>query len=319
MLTPNVSVIIPTYNRANYVAEAITSALAQTQPPREVIVVDDGSTDDTANALAGFGDRIQVITQSNGGSSAARNAALSVAQGEFVAWLDSDDVWLPEKLARQLEAAHHWPDAALIHTRCYVIDAESRQRPLPADDEPEIDCLEEDALERIIHHCYPNTSSCLIRHSALDTVGGFDPSWAFAEDWELNLRLAERFPFAYVAERLTCYRIHAQSKTADGYPHALGQVRLRRHIHTRRRQWLSVRATQGMREALNIQHREYLSACIHLGKTARARGDHRVACSAFRQAVCLEPLAHKNWSRCFGMSIAALVHPPKPLTDAPAH
>src|SRR5690348_3025712 len=98
----NISVIIPAYNAANCIQRAIDSALAQTLPPREVIVVDDGSTDETPRLVVSYGERVHLIQQSNAGPGAARNRAVRASRGEWLAMLDADDSWLPQKLERQL-------------------------------------------------------------------------------------------------------------------------------------------------------------------------------------------------------------------------
>lgn len=117
-----VSVVIPTYNRADLVCAAIDSALAQTHPAIEIIVVDDGSTDHTPARLAAYGDRIRVVRQSNAGVCAARNAGFAAAYGGFVALLDSDDRWLPWKLAAQMDAFRCHPELQMVYTDFSVID-----------------------------------------------------------------------------------------------------------------------------------------------------------------------------------------------------
>src|SRR5687767_14566662 len=116
MTAPTVSVVIPTYNYGRYVGDAIDSALAQTRPPDEVVVVDDGSTDDTPDRLAAYGDRIRVVRQTNQGLSAARNAGIRAAHGDWVAFLDSDDAFHPRKLELQLGALARRPELRLLAT-----------------------------------------------------------------------------------------------------------------------------------------------------------------------------------------------------------
>jgi len=118
----SVSVIIPTYNRAGSVVRAVESALNQTAPPMEVIVVDDGSTDATPEALRPFGDRIVYIRQENQGVSAARNAGIAASRGSLIAFLDSDDIWMPWKLELQLTCFASYPDLVLLGTGCTAID-----------------------------------------------------------------------------------------------------------------------------------------------------------------------------------------------------
>src|SRR5512143_3730544 len=107
---PLVSVVMPVYNGARYLRQALESALAQTYRPLEIVVVDDGSTDETPAILAEFGTRIRALRQPNSGSAAARNAALDAARGELIAFLDADDLWLPQKLAVQVEYLREHPD-----------------------------------------------------------------------------------------------------------------------------------------------------------------------------------------------------------------
>jgi glycosyltransferase involved in cell wall biosynthesis len=125
----DVSVIIPTYNRASLVAEAIESALRQTRPPREIIVVDDGSVDDTRQVLASFGDQITAIHQDNKGVGGARNRALEVAQGRYLAFLDSDDLWMERKLEWQVAIMEQFPNLGFLFSDFVITDNESRVIP----------------------------------------------------------------------------------------------------------------------------------------------------------------------------------------------
>src|SRR5439155_13490896 len=115
-----------TYNRANYLPEAIESVLSQTHRDLEVIVVDDGSTDETEAIVRPYLGRIRYARQENGGRSAARNTAVGIAQGEFVAFCDSDDRWLPDRLERQLEALAGRPEVGMVHGQVELVDAEGR-------------------------------------------------------------------------------------------------------------------------------------------------------------------------------------------------
>lgn len=116
MKQPLISCIVPVYNGELYLREAIDSILAQTYRPLEIIVVDDGSTDATPDVVAGYGDRLRYIRQPNAGPGAARNHGLNLAQGEFIAFLDADDLWHPDKLARQMTRFLNRPDLDLCIT-----------------------------------------------------------------------------------------------------------------------------------------------------------------------------------------------------------
>jgi glycosyltransferase involved in cell wall biosynthesis len=126
---PQVTVIIPTFNRARYLTEAIQSVLGQTFPDYELIVVDDGSTDGTAAVLEGFGDsRLRVLRQENHGISAAMNAGLRAAQGEYIARLDSDDVWFPNLLAYETRVLDSRPDIGVVYARAQAMSANGTPR-----------------------------------------------------------------------------------------------------------------------------------------------------------------------------------------------
>ena len=123
---PKVSVIIPVFNGAETIGRALQSVFAQTFTDYEIVVVNDGSTDDTASVLAGYGEKIRVVSQSNRGLSAARNAGIAASQGEYVALLDDDDQWLPEKLALCVPVLDADPDCALVYTGMLKVDADGR-------------------------------------------------------------------------------------------------------------------------------------------------------------------------------------------------
>lgn len=174
---PTISVIIPAYNAAPFVGRAIESALAQTYAPLEILVVDDGSTDETALVVAQFPAPVCLLRQDNAGPAAARNHGAREAKGEWLALLDADDVWLPEKLERQSVFADD-PHVGLI--RCF------REGQLP-DDEAQREITFERLWER---NCIAN-SSVLVRRSAFEAVNGFDEDRTIisVEDYNLWLRI----------------------------------------------------------------------------------------------------------------------------------
>lgn len=201
----SVSVVIPTYNYAQYLGEAIDSALAQTLPPLEVIVVDDGSTDDTPQVLAAYGDRIRVLRQMNAGVAIARNSGIGAARGEYVAFLDADDVWLPRKL--ELQMARFDGDVGLVH--CGVEFGTTIQLPrVEGDVADALLLLEPD----IIHG--PG-STVVVRKRVAEEIGGFDPSLPASEDWDFIYRVATRYRVAHVAEPLVRYRKHGSGRHDD--------------------------------------------------------------------------------------------------------
>lgn len=209
---PKVSVVIPTYNRARYVTEAIDSVLAQTVPPDEIIVVDDGSTDNTQDVLKRFGDRIKYIRQDNAGPGIARNTGIKSSKNEYIAFLDSDDLWEPNRLERQLAAAkryRHRPvlwfsDAKFVlpdvQVRASEWEIHGRFRP-----ERAIGILEK-PNEFVVKGYIINTSTILANRKALLQVGLFEPKRE-SEDGGLWVRLGRIGSFGYIAESLCVRRM----------------------------------------------------------------------------------------------------------------
>jgi CTP:molybdopterin cytidylyltransferase MocA len=211
MAGPLVSVVIPVYNGARYVWAAIESVLAQRsgRAAIECIVVNDGSTDDSAAVIASFGDRVVAIRQANAGVAAARNAGLRAARGEFVAFLDQDDWWLPEKIERQMERALADRRVDLVHTEvCYYDEVGGRTvgrlnalRP---------DLLVGPCYEQLLLGNAITNSTVMVRRAALDAVGFFDTGLAgnTVQDYDLWLRIAQRGALDFVPEKLAVYRLH---------------------------------------------------------------------------------------------------------------
>ena len=202
------SVIIPTYNRGPNVTRAIASVLAQTLPVDEVIVVDDGSTDGTADAVrAQFGSRVNLFAQKNAGVSAARNRGIHEAHGEWVAFLDSDDVWLPTKMERQREALDKFgPEFGAcftnnLHDGCPGMPS-SRFKEVSFEGAPGFGILE-DPIRYTMSGIQPfQTSSLLTKRTLVQELGGFDEGMAIGEDTDLFFRLSFRTKFCYVSEPL---------------------------------------------------------------------------------------------------------------------
>jgi glycosyltransferase involved in cell wall biosynthesis len=195
-----VSAVIPAYNYGQFVCEAVDSALEQSYPAMEVIVVDDGSTDDTRQRLAAYGSRIRYVWQSNSGLSAARNTGIREAHGAWVAFLDADDVWHRDKTARQLAAARAIGQPALIGSR----GADTLPIELPA--KPEARSL---TVCDFLLALPMGPSGTIVRREAFDVVGFFDESLRSVEDRDMWLRLAARCPAAAVDCSCWWYRTHA--------------------------------------------------------------------------------------------------------------
>ncbi len=197
---PAASVVIPAYNAAWCVGKAIDSVLAQDFTDREVIVVDDGSTDDTAAVLATYGEAIRVVRKANGGMSSARNAGIAAARGEFVAFLDADDWWLPGKLGKQVALMRQRPDVGFSSTAARVEDPQGRLLNLWTCDRADHPILL--ALFASNAGIAGGSSALMARRRLLERVGPYDESLGGVEDGDLWMRLAAVSDYACLPEPL---------------------------------------------------------------------------------------------------------------------
>jgi glycosyltransferase involved in cell wall biosynthesis len=216
MNEPLVSVVIATWNTGRYLPETLASALAQTYLRREIIVVDDGSTDDTVARIEPFRSAIRYIRQEHQGLAAARNAGIAAAQGEFIALLDADDLWSPEKLALQVAVAGRNPGSGLIACGGVEFAGEQVLRPLMVGSVGRL--LHDDAGHEVsgwFHREFleANAISCpaqtLIPRRVLDEIGPFIDSGA--QDYDCYLRIAQRFPITFHGDSLVRWRYRPDS------------------------------------------------------------------------------------------------------------
>lgn len=234
---PTVSVVIPTYNRARWLGDAIRSVMGQTHRPLEVLVVDDGSTDDTPAVCAEFGPPVRHIPQEHAGAAVARNRGLKEARGEYIAFLDSDDLWEPLKLETHLEVHRALPDVAWSLSDCQVIDALGRPLPLPqgfarafpvfraVKKEPErffasaltattVTAAGEDrtvytgdVFELLFEGNFATPQCTVIHRSLCEQVGEFDARMLVAQDTEYFHRVAAVAPVAIILAPLVKWRV----------------------------------------------------------------------------------------------------------------
>jgi glycosyltransferase involved in cell wall biosynthesis len=200
MSAPTVSVVIPAYNAAWCAGRAVDSVLAQTFRDFELIVVDDGSTDNTVDVLAGYGERIRTLSKPNGGLSSARNAGIQAARGEFVAFLDADDWWMPEKLVRQVAWMQAHPETIFCSTAARLVNPEGESI-----GEWRCGACSSSALEAIFSanaHVAGSGSAVVARRQALLETGGFDERLGSLEDIDMWMRLAARGGYQCIDEPL---------------------------------------------------------------------------------------------------------------------
>ena len=201
---PKVTIIIPAYNKADWTVKTVESVLAQTYSDIEIIVVDDGSTDSTRQALSAFGDKIRYIYKENGGACSARNLGIRLAQGEYIGFLDCDDLYLPQKVELSVKFLEEHPNAGFVHTDAYFINEHDtvtgQYKHSWARREGKI------ARQLILKNFICN-STILVRHKALQEAGYFDETIFTPADWDLWLRLAEVAEVGYLNVPLTKYRV----------------------------------------------------------------------------------------------------------------
>jgi len=280
-MDPRISVIIPTYNAARFAAEAIDSALGQTLAPLEVIVVDDGSTDDTERILRSYQDRIRVFRQPNSGVAAARNRGVRESRGNLIALLDHDDVWLSEKLEKQWECFQDHPDAGLVHTNFFRWREDTGE--MSRNDrghERSGQCY-----AKMLFSCNMIPSATLLKRECLDHVGSFDESIkpASTDDHDLFRRLARHYEFAYVEEPLVLYRLHASNASYNDPACLAGKITV---IQKALREDPELARLVGRR---NVADRLY-ELSFELGYLHHDAYRRREARACFRQALACRPL-----------------------------
>ncbi len=285
MMPPGVSVVIPACNAGQFIAEAIDSVLAQTFTDFEVIVVDDGSTDDTREVVARFTDpRLRYVYQDHAGVSAARNAGIRRAQGRYIAFLDADDWWLPEKLALQVQLLESRPEVGLVYCGAYRVRngriiSKFRARYRGDVFEP----LLVRGNEKVMAG---SASAVIIRKECLEQVGGFDEDCFAAEDWEMWLRLAAQYEFDCVPDCLVAVRFHEENTSAK-------VERMRQGISITFRKIFENLALQHKIEPIKerAKSQEYLLLGIYSARI----GETRLARQYFMKSLKLHPLCRGTW------------------------
>lgn len=218
---PRVSVIIPTYNRADYLREALASVLDQSLQPWEIIVVDDGSTDDTPELARSFPPNVVYIRQpQNMGVSAARNAGLSAARGEVIAWLDSDDLWEPGFLATVIPLLAEDERLDGVYTGLTRIDGAGAILP----QQSQWSVPPEELRSSLVESCSIQTSTFVARKRCFDQAGEFDTRFGICEDYDMFVRIAQNCRIMGVPRPLVRYRVHMANTVSD--PVAFCEYRL---------------------------------------------------------------------------------------------
>jgi glycosyltransferase involved in cell wall biosynthesis len=260
---PCISVIIPTYNRCWILKEALDSVLSQEYNDFEIIVVDDGSNDATAALLSSYGDRITSIYQKNSGVSAARNAGILMAKGNYIAFLDSDDMWLPQKLSCQIDFFRSHPEAAICQTDEIWIRNGVRVNPKNRHKKPS-GMIFEPSLQL----CLVSPSAVMIQKSLFDAIGLFNEAFPACEDYDLWLRIGLYYPI-YLIERQMVVKRGGHDDQLSRNP-GLDQYRIQSIVNILEGHQLTSHRYQAAVDVLKEKCRIYADGCIKRGRADEA-------------------------------------------------
>lgn len=272
---PQVSVVIPAYNAMSYLPETLDSVLKQTFTDFEVLIVNDGSTDHISTWADGITDaRVKLISQTNQGLPGARNTGIAHAQGEYIAFVDADDLWEPTKLEKQVDCFEKNPEVGLVYTWTALIDSSRKPTGTTFNWSLEGKIWEQMLVADVVG----NGSSAMVRRVCFNTAGKFDPSLTSVEDWDMWIRIAAHYPFAVVKEYLTLYRQHPSSMSRD-------RQKILRNLHIVIEKAF---ATVPM-DLLYLKSHAYGNINLCQAWAAMYAGDHKQAISFRQQALLYNP------------------------------
>jgi glycosyltransferase involved in cell wall biosynthesis len=291
LLFPKISVIIPTYNRVHLIKDAIESVFNQTYQDFELIIIDDGSTDSTKEVLAEYGERLQYIYQDNQGRSAARNHGIALAKGEFIAFLDSDDVWFPDKLTRQVPILESSPEnVALVHGYKCIVNRNLRLMPgwkLKLRKLYSLAERGEETYENYLHFNCIFTSTILVRRTAIIEICGYDNFIESLEDLDFYLRLLLKdYSFVFISEPpLVKYRWHGGNTDEQSSNYSYLQV-YEKHL----------------KECLNLTNSERIAKAKNLLYQGLAKTHYRLNNYTQSQYYWQQAL-NQSWRTAFNVSL----------------
>ncbi len=285
-MDPLVSIVIPAYNKAEETLAAAESALGQTYGRVEVIVVDDGSTDATADFLSGRRD-LRYVRQENAGACRARNTGLGLARGEVVGFLDCDDLYEPRKVEEGIRFLREHPECGFVHTAAWFIDARGSIVGRYAHPRSR---GKTDVFRRLLMGNHICNSTVLVRRTCLDRIGGFDERIFMPADWDLWLRLAQRFPCGYQDLPLTRYRVSGNYILA----HTERCFDEERYVLAK---WVRLVDARTYRRALAALDRRAAQIAFLRGRRDRMR-------DLCREALRRDPASWKTWGLLTGSVLA---------------
>lgn len=301
---PLVSIIIPVYNASAYVADAIRSALEQDYERKEIVVVDDGSTDSTPTVLKSFEGRITILHQANAGPGAARNRALRHAKGTYIAFLDADDYWVPGKLRLQVEYLEQHPDIGAVYSKWLLWHADAEGRflspHLPPLKKPTSIVLQDSGwiYTKLLFDCRLLTSTVMLRRSIIDHVGLFSEDLLRGQDYDYWLRLSRITQIDKLDCDLTFYRIHGDN-IVKKYPTYNYELKV---LEDNIARWGLV-GPDGSRASKKAVGRHLGKLCFGFGYWHSQHGTYSIARSAFLKSLTYRPTHVKSWMYLVLMTI----------------
>ena len=298
---PLVSVIMPSFNTARFISQAIDSVLDQDYPQTELIVIDDGSTDGTVEAIRAYGDRVQLITQQNQGSAVARNTGLAAARGELIAFLDSDDVWLPGKLLTQVEYLRRNPQVDMVYGRWKVWKPESDGSFVP----PHVAVSSEEAppampgivvegsgwlYNRLLFASLLHTITVMARRRLIEAVGTFDTALKRGQDYDYWIRASRVTEIHQIDRALACYRVHG-----DGCIRRWPRENYERIVVEKALARWGLEGPQGECTQASGIRRRLAQISFSFGYHQFWEGDPRLALQAFAHSATRQPSRRAAW------------------------
>ena len=280
MRNPTVSVVLPAYNSEAFVRSTIESVLKQTFRDFELIVIDDGSVDDTARIMSSYGDQLRYILKKNGGQSSARNVGIKMARGEYIAFIDHDDIWFDNKLELQLKEMAFSESVGMV--TCGAITFTDNEE--LGSETPKVNDLGRDAVlnKLLIGNFLGSCSKALVKRKCFQEVGLFDESLKMAEDWDMWFRIAKCYDIRSIELPLIKYRIHPMN-----FSYLNGEINLSNEIRFLTR----VFAEPSFRRKFRVKHhafsRRYVSAAWTLKNACQNKN---IGCYLTKAFHCYPPV-----------------------------
>ncbi|WP_166668760.1 glycosyltransferase [Thiohalophilus thiocyanatoxydans] len=319
---PRVSVIMPAYNTAQYIGDAIDSVLSQDYPNKELIIIDDGSTDGTVDIIRRHEPAVTLLTQKNQGSAVARNAGLDAARGDYVAFLDSDDIWLPGKLTAQVTYMEQHPQIGMSYSRWQVWKpGPDGQFSAPAsfkhslnDSAAPTGIVEEGSgwlYNRLLFTSLLHTITVIARRDLINKVGNFDTALKRGQDYDYWLRASRVTEIHQLDQILALYRLHGEG-CAKKWPHVNYEKVVVENALSR---WGLEGPTGEVTTKPAMQHR-LADTCFSFGYHHYWEGSPGLAVNAFRQCLGYRPAYLSAWRYLVMSLVKSVTRPSDPGSPA---